>query len=64
MNHYLTTEQAAAMLGVAPGTVRGWVLRRSVPFYKIGGAIRFDPQELRDWVASSKVVPTAPFQRA
>lgn len=51
---YLDYAGAAEVLGISPRTLRNWVSlgrrgkRPPVPHRKIGGAVRFTPQDLRD----------------
>lgn len=43
----MNTREAAQFLGVKESTLRAWVSRNTVPFYKIGGSVRFGREELR-----------------
>ena len=53
----LTTEQAAEWLGVTEGTLKVWRCQKrySIPFIKVGGRVRYNPQDLENWLASRKV---------
>ena len=44
----LTTEEAAAVLGKAPGTLVVWrcTKRYDLPFLKIGGSVRYREEDL------------------
>lgn len=44
-------EEVATFLAVSPTTVRAWQQARRLPFVKIGGTIRFVPEEVREWLA-------------
>jgi excisionase family DNA binding protein len=44
-----TVDQAAEFLKLKPYTVRVWV-RRGMPAIKIGGRLRFIPDELKRWL--------------
>jgi len=47
---YLTTEQAAARLGLQPRTLERWRWAGLGPkFRKLGGAVRYAPQDLDAW---------------
>lgn len=46
MKELLTYPQIAKVLGVAEVTVRKWVMNKEIPFYKIGGAVRFDLEKV------------------
>jgi excisionase family DNA binding protein len=53
----LTTEQAAEFLGVSAGTLVIWRFhaRYRLPFVKIGRNVRYDENDLREWLESRKV---------
>jgi hypothetical protein len=44
---------AARLLGIEPRLIhsRAWRARYGVPALRVGGALRFDPQELQRWLA-------------
>jgi excisionase family DNA binding protein len=39
----------AKYLGIAGITIRKKVMHRQIPYYKIGGAVRFRMSEIREW---------------
>ena len=43
-------EEAADFLGIRPKTLYEWVRTDRVPYRKLGFNVRFDPEELEDWV--------------
>lgn len=45
-------EEAADYLGIRPKTLYEWVRTGRVPHRKLGFNVRFDPEELSDWVES------------
>lgn len=48
---YLTTNQVADILGLTPGTLRSWRIRKQGPPYlKIGVLCRYDESELNEWI--------------
>ena len=53
----LRTEEAAEFIGVAPGTLVVWrsTGRVDLPYYKIGGAVRYDVDDLIAFLQSRKV---------
>jgi excisionase family DNA binding protein len=51
----LTTEEFAAALGLSPKTVRQWTWRRSVPFVRVGRAIRFQPETVKEIIDRGSV---------
>lgn len=52
-----TVRRTAHYLSVSETTVRGWQRAHLIPFLKIGGAIRFVPEEIYQWAAHRAVVP-------
>jgi excisionase family DNA binding protein len=46
----MTVRQVAELLGVHENWVYDQAASGELPSYKIGGARRFDPDELRDWI--------------
>ena len=46
---YLTLEQAAVYLQAPPATIRGWMRRKGLPYYKPGKRVQFRKQELDLW---------------
>ena len=53
----LTTDEAAALIGVAKSTIYAWVHQRSIPFRKHGRLLRFDQSTLERWSHSREVGP-------
>ena len=45
-----TTEQVAEAFGVDPKTVSAWRRDRGMPHFKLGYVVRFDPQEIIEWL--------------
>ena len=51
---------AGGMLGVAPGTMRKWRVFGSGPKYvKFRGAVRYDTNDIRDFIVTHKVSSTS-----
>lgn len=50
----LNEQEAAAMLGVAPGTLSVWrsTGRYGIPFIKVGRNVRYRPNDLDKWLAT------------
>jgi len=53
----LSNQEAAEILGISPFSLRGKVLRREVPFIKIGRRTLFDPNDLAAFIDKNKVEP-------
>lgn len=47
-------------LGVTPRHVRRLIAERRIPYLKWGRLIRFDPDEIADWLDSARKKPTSP----
>jgi len=52
-------EAAAKVLGIKTITVYKWVTERKIPFLKVGGALRFRPSALQDWLRQREYLPKA-----
>ena len=49
----MTVEETAEQLKRSPGAIRNLVLRRKIPYRKVGGRLVFLPEEIEVWVMSS-----------
>lgn len=62
MSEFLSIEQAAPKIGVAPRTLRLMCKERSIRHLRLGpkgGIFRFRPQWLDEYLAASEVAPEA-----
>jgi excisionase family DNA binding protein len=50
METYLTIEEVAGYLKLAPQTIRKYVLNRAIPFRKVQKSIRFRVSEIEQWI--------------
>lgn len=58
---YLTTEQAAEIAQLHPGTLENWRYRREGPPYiKVGGAIRYEESAFYAWLDAQTVQEIPP----
>ena len=55
----LTVSEVAEILHFDEETLRRHVRRGDIPCFKIGGTIRFDPNQLADWLDAMSMVPLA-----
>ena len=46
---------AAVRLGTTHRHIRGLIERREIPFFKVGGKVRFDPADLDRWLVAQRV---------
>lgn len=51
----LSNDEAAAYLGCAPGTLRNWVSRKRVSYFKVGRLTRFRKSDLDGFLDRNKV---------
>lgn len=56
MESLLTARQVAELLGVHENWVYDQAASGALPSYKIGGARRFEPEELREWIRAQRQV--------
>ncbi|SRR6266511_2737283 len=54
MESMMTARQVAELLGVHENWVYDQAVSGDLPSYKIGGSRRFDPDELRGWIAGNR----------
>lgn len=51
----LNTAEASLLTGISISYLRKLVMRKQVPFYKRGGMVLFDREELNQWLHENKV---------
>jgi excisionase family DNA binding protein len=51
----LKPEDVARLLKVAKVTVNQWARRGVLPYYRLEGTIRFEPQDVRDFLGARRV---------
>jgi excisionase family DNA binding protein len=51
----LNVGEVAQMLCIKPRTVYVWVQARKIPFKRLNGFVRFDPDEIAEWVKERSV---------
>ena len=49
-----SVEEIANHIGVSKDTIRAWVKKETIPFYKVGRQYKFKLSEIDEWVASGK----------
>ena len=54
---FLTVAEVANLLNVAEKTIRKYVWLRTIPYFKIGGHVRFDKKKIWAWL-EEREVPT------
>jgi len=53
----LNIKDAAAYTGLAVDTLYKMVSQRRIPYVKLGGALRFKPEHLDQWIKQNTVMP-------
>lgn len=53
---FVTVNEVALLLSVAPKTVRGWVYHNTIPHIRANGALRFDLVEIERWLGKESHV--------
>lgn len=56
----LKIKEVSERLEIKKATLRCWCSRKTIPYVKIGGAVRFDPGELDRWL-NERSVKTSDF---
>lgn len=46
----LTTQELCRLLSVTKQTISAWVSKGSIPHFRLGTVLRFDPVQLRVWI--------------
>jgi excisionase family DNA binding protein len=59
MPKLLTISEAADLTRLATKTLYGYVCSRKIPYVKINGALRFDEDRLRKWIAEHSFEPVS-----
>lgn len=50
----ISIKELSRFLSVKQSTLYAWVHNGTIPFYKLNGLIRFDLDEIHEWVRNSK----------
>lgn len=51
----MTIKELAEFLSISRHTIYNWTSTRSLPFYKLGGAVRFRRKDIEAWLETQKV---------
>ena len=55
----LTVKRVSKILKVKTSTLYSWASKGKIPCHKLNGLLRFDLEEIENWVKKSKVVPVS-----
>ncbi len=50
---FVTVKELSQFLKVKESTLYSWVHNGSIPFHKLNGLVRFDIEEIKEWVKGS-----------
>ena len=53
----ITIKELSALLSVKPKTLYQWAEAKQIPCLKLNGALRFDLDDIQNWLASCKSTP-------
>ena len=53
----LNIREVADYTGLSPHTLYKMASERRIPYVKLGGALRFNPDQLDEWIAKNTVMP-------
>lgn len=51
----LTIEQLSAYLSTSSSTIRRLIKKNSLPYFKVGGIIKFNKKSIDEWVRQQEV---------
>ena len=51
MNRLIGIKELSELLGIKPSTLYSYTFRKSIPHLKIGGLVKFDPEEIGEQIA-------------
>ena len=54
MSKFLTIKEVAEKFNVSKGTISRLMDRRKIPFFKIGGSIRFSKEDVNQFLEDNK----------
>lgn len=61
MKQLLNIRQAAQLLAVSVSTLYSWVSQRRIPFVKVGRSVRFDLNEMEEFIQLNRRAPRSEF---
>ena len=53
---FVTVKELSQFLKVKESTLYSWVHSSLIPYHKLNGLVRFDMEEIREWVRESKPI--------
>ncbi len=59
---FLSPDQLAKLLKLSKATVYRLIEKRALPFYKIGGSLRFKQNEIMEYVEKCRIKPANEYE--
>ncbi len=59
MDNLARIEEVAKLLNVSIPTLRLYIRQKSIPFVRVNGNIRFDVNQVQEWVRNQSITPDA-----
>ena len=50
----ITVKDVSELINVKSAAVYDWTYQNKIPYYKLNGVIRFDKDEILEWIKSNK----------
>jgi len=54
---YLSAKEVSRYMGISIHTVYLWIQLKKIPYYKIGKVVRFNLQEIDQWLKARQINP-------
>ena len=54
VERWLNLEEISKHLGVSKDTIRAWIKKETIPFYRVGRQYKFKVSEVDNWIESGK----------
>ena len=54
LERWYSLEELSKHLGVSKDTIRGWIKKETIPYYKVGRQYKFKVSEVDVWIESGQ----------
>jgi excisionase family DNA binding protein len=54
---FVSIKTLSILLDIPERTLRTWVYKRKIPYYKVGKLVRFDLSKIRTWTMANPIKP-------
>lgn len=59
MENLMTIADVAEKMNLTEAAIRRYVLKKTIPYFKVGAAVRFLPSEVEEWFKANRKPPKA-----